>query len=139
MILPKSKCFVGLTELRGLKLGLGCDMDPRLDSDQAMSHYIYTIDKHHDVLDMLMPDDDSIPCVKREWRLSEFDKEVIELASRAWLKTGETMALVLKWMGANPPPLALDCRHGEQQVQFKLYDRDDLRQQIEELKSIKTK
>ena len=134
MIVPDSKCSVGVTELRGMKLGMGLNMDAREDSDHAMHRYLYAAAERGDFLGILIPDEDSIPCVHREWRLSGFDEEVIDLAAKAWLRTGETVAAVLEWMGIKPPPLALDCRHGEQKVRFKLFDRGELRQQLSELK-----
>jgi hypothetical protein len=39
---------------------------------------------------------------------------------------GKTIAEVLKWLGADVPPLSLECRHSSQRVQFKLYDREEL-------------
>ena len=107
MIVPDSKCWVGVTELRGLKLGVGMEMDAREDSDHAMHQYFCHILAHGDDFGILMPDDDSIPCVYREWRLSGFDDEVIDLAEKAWLLTGTTIAEVLKWKGLTPPPPSL--------------------------------
>jgi hypothetical protein len=36
-------------------------------------------------------------------------------------------------MGVEPPPLSLDCRHADQKVQFKLYDREKLTAQLRAL------
>ena len=58
---------------------------------------------------------------------------IVDICARAWLRLGETIADILKWSGANVPPLSLGCRHGSQKVQFKLYDRDDLRRRMEEI------
>lgn len=135
MLLPDSKCSVGVTELRGMKLGLGLTVDPRDDSDHAMHRYLYAAAEHGDFLGILMPDEDSIPCVHREWRLSGFEEEIIDLTARAWLRTGETVVAIIEWLGANPPPLSLTCRHAEQSVKFKLYERDQLQRQLSELKS----
>src|SRR5215467_5943318 len=66
---------------RGMKLGFGIKITPLYDSDHAMHRYLAA----GDVLDILMPDEDSMPCVEREWRLPDFDEELIDLCSRAWL------------------------------------------------------
>ena len=137
MLLPDSTCSVGITELRGMKLGMGFQVDPNNDSDHAMHRYLYTAAERGDFLGILVPDEDSIPCVHREWKLSGFDEEIIDLTAKAWLRTGETVATVLEWLGAEPPPLSLDCRHGEQSVKFKLFERDQLQQQLDQLKSSK--
>ena len=137
MLLPDSTCSVGITELRGMKLGIGFQLDPKDDSDHAMHRYLCTAAEHGDFLDILVPDEDSIPCVHREWRLSGFEEEVIDLTAKAWLRTGETVVAVIEWLGAKPPPLDLTCRHGEQNVKFKLFERDLLQQQLNQLKSDK--
>lgn len=134
MLLPDSICSVGITELRGMKLGMGFKVDPRVDSDHAMYRYLNAAAKRGDFLGILVPDEDSIPCVHREWRLSGFEEEIIGLTAEAWLRTGETVVAVVEWLDAKPPPLSLTCRHGEQSVKFKLFERDQLRQQLNELK-----
>lgn len=133
MLLPESKCTVGVTELRGMKLGMGFPVDPRDDSDHAMHRYLYEVAENEDFLGILVPDEDSIPCVHREWRFTGFEEEIIDLTAKAWLRTGETVAEVVEWLGAEPPPLSLSCRHGEQKVKFKLFERAQLQQQLSEL------
>lgn len=133
MLLPDSRCAVGVTELRGMKLGMGLNVDPRTDSDHAMHRYLAAAAERGDFLGILMPDEDSIPCVQRIWRLSGFDEDIVALCARAWLRTGETFADVVRWLGAEPPPLSLDCRHADQKVQFKIYDRDKLTVQLRSL------
>ena len=126
MLLPNSSCRVGVTELRGLKLGMDFKTDPREDSDVAMDHYLRAASEW-DYLGILIPDEDSIPCVQREWRLDDLDGEVVDLCAKAWLRIGKTIGAVLGWLGEDVPPLSIDCLHGRQEVQFKLYSRDKLR------------
>lgn len=133
MLVPESRCRVGVTELRGMKLGIGLNVDPREDSDHAMHRYLGVAVERGDFLGILSPDEDSIPCVQRVWRLSGFDQNIVEVCGRAWLRTGETVIEVIRWLGVEPPPLALDCRHADQEVQFKYYDRDKLTAQLRTL------
>jgi len=133
MLLPDSECTVGITELRGIKLGIGFRASPLEDSDHAMHRYLYVAAERGDFLGILMPDEDSIPCVQRVWRLSGFDEDIVSLCARGWLRTGETVAEVVRWLGAEPPPLSLDCRHADQKVQFKLFDRNKLTEQLRSL------
>ena len=101
--------------------------------------YLRVAKTDKDFLDILRPDEDSMPCVQREWRLDGVDvgdddgADIIDICARAWLRLGETIADILKWYGADVPPLSLGCRHDSQKVQFKLYDRDDLRKRIVEI------
>lgn len=133
MLIPESRCSVGITELRGMKLGMGLSIDPRQDSDHAMHRYLAVAAERGDFFGILIPDEDSIPCVHRVWRLSGFDEDIIEVCARAWLRTGETIVEVIHWMGVETPPLSLDCRHADQKVQFKLYDREKLTAQLRAL------
>jgi hypothetical protein len=87
-----------------------------------------------DTLELLRPDDESLPCVQREWRIPPFEEESLDIAASPWLRVGETIASVLRWFGAELPPLSLDCLHATQQVQFKLYDRSELRQGLMKIK-----
>lgn len=114
MLVPKSRCAVGATELRGMKLGMGLKINPREDSAHAMHRYLAVAAERGDFFGILIPDEDSIPCVHRVWRLSGFEDDINEVCAQAWLRTGETMTEVIHWMGAEPPPLSLDCRHGDQ-------------------------
>lgn len=127
MLVPESRAAVGVTEGRGMKLGMSFPIHPLEDSDSGMLRYLANA-RHQgrDFLGILMPDDDSLPCVEREWRLQGFDEEVIDLCSRAWLRVGETVANILEWLGAEVPPQTLGCRTGHQAVRFKTYSREAL-------------
>ena len=103
MLVPKSRGFIGITELRGLKLGLGMPINPLEDSDAAIQRYLIVTRDRGDPIDILMPNEDSLPCVVREWRLGDFDEELIDLCARAWLRTSETLRDALTWLGADPP------------------------------------
>lgn len=135
MLVPNSGGSLGITEMRGMKMGITFSVHPLEDSDHAMERYLQHAAEHGDFLGILIPDEDSLPCVQREWRLSGFDEELVELCARAWLRVGETIAAVLQWLGQDVPLLSLDCRHGTQKLQFKLYDRDELTKQMHDLES----
>ena len=125
MLLPNSRCVVGVTELRGMKLGMGLETDPRDDSDVAMDRYL-RVAREHDFLGILIPDEESIPCVQRVWKLDGLDGEIVDLCAEAWLRVGKIIGAVLEWLQEDVPPLSMDCLHGHQEVQFRLYNRDDL-------------
>jgi hypothetical protein len=131
MLVPKSHAEIGVTEGRGMKLGMGFPVDPLDDSDVCMERYLLSVkkagaNKMADFLGILVPDEDSMPCVRREWRLAEFDEELVDLCARAWLRTGETLMATLRWLGEDPPSQALSCRSSHQAVLFKTYDRNAL-------------
>jgi hypothetical protein len=135
MLIPKSGGAVGITELRGMKFGLTFPVRPLEDSDDAMQRYLHHAKKQGDFLGILEPDEESLPCIQREWRLEGFDDDIVDLCAKAWLRVGETIAAVLKWLGEDVPPLSLDCRHGTLKVQFRTYDRDKLREQMRAIPS----
>jgi hypothetical protein len=103
------------------------------DSDHGMRRYLAGSKAHGDFLGIMTPDEDSLPCVERHWRLPEFEDEIGEVCGRAWLRLGETVREALRWLGANPPSLSLDCRHASQEAHFKLYSRETLTKWIAEI------
>jgi hypothetical protein len=135
MLVLGSTATVGITEGRGIKLGVTFPVHALEDSDHGMRRYLAVSKECGDILGILIQDEDSLPCVQRQWRLPEFEDEIGEVCARAWLRLGETVAAVLSWLGAQPPPLSLDCRHATQEVQFKLYDRDELTNWMEVMES----
>lgn len=130
MLVPSSHGAVGITEGRGFKLGLTFPVHALEDSEDAMHRYLHHVIAHGDFLGILRPDDDSMPCIHRVWRMEPFEDEVVELVSRAWLRTGETINAVVHWLGAEPRELSLGCRHSSQQVQYRLFDRRDLNKEL---------
>ena len=137
MLVPTSRGSIGITEGRGFKLGLSFPVHPLEDSEHAMHRYLYHVLEHGDFLQILMPDDDSLPCIHREWKVAPFEQELVELSAQAWLRTGETINAVVAWLGSEPQELSLRCRHSSQRVQFKLFDRELLNKQLNELRESK--
>ena len=129
MLLPGSSCMVGVTELSGMKLGIGLRADPREDSDAVMDRFFQALSKH-DLEGLLVSDSDSFPCVQRTWKLEVLDGEVVQLCAKAWLRLGNTLNAVLEWLQEDVPPLSIDCLHAQEAVQFKLYDREELVQRL---------
>ena len=117
-----------------MKLWLGFNTDPREDSDVAMDRYLH-VAREHDFLGLLIPDDESIPCFQRVWKLDGLDGEIVDLCAEAWLRVGKTIGAVLEWLQEDVPPLSMKCLHGHQEVQFRLYSRDDLMARMEQVGS----
>lgn len=135
MLIPNSHAQIGITEGRGMKMGITFTVHPLEDSDYAMERYLQYAAENGDSFGLLTPDEDSLPCVFRLWRLKGFEEEVVDLCAKAWLKVGKLIADVLNWLGENQiPELSLDCRHTSQQMQYKIYSRDLLYQRLESFK-----
>lgn len=126
MLVPNSTGAVGVTNLKVMKLGLGFPINPFEDSDQAMGRYLEFVAKRGDFLAILMQDEDTLPCIERNWRMEPFDEEVIELAANALLKTAILVDSVMQWIGESPTELKLDCHPSSEKVRRRLYDRDEL-------------
>lgn len=127
MLVPNSKAMIGITEGRGLKLAMGFALHPLEDSDDGMKRYLQATKGGRDVLDLLMPDEDSLPCVEREWRLPNFESEVVETCAAAWLRMGETIVDVIKWLGGPEDKFSLACMHATRNYRVKTYNRETLR------------
>ena len=128
-LIPKSEAFIGITEGRGLKLGFSVPIDPLQDSDVGIRAHLAVTKDRPDPLELLMEDEESLPCVYRRWVLSDLpDREILDVAAEAWTKVGALLSGTMQRVGANPVDLSLTCRHSAQQGQFRTYDRDQLRQ-----------
>lgn len=125
MLVPESSGVIGITEGRGFKAGISAPIHPLENSEDALVRLAQAT-KEVDFLGLITPDEDSLPCVQREWRLKEFDEELVDVCAGAWLRMGETLEAALRWQGADPPPLSLDCRHDSRGVRMKVFDRDAL-------------
>ena len=128
MLVPATSAFIGTTEGRGLKIGVKIPIHPLQDSDAGMRSYIDVLRKRGDLLELLRPDEEALPCVERRWGLEQFEGEVVDVCAKAWLRVGELVANVVEWLGEERPSLALDCRHSSQRTRIKVYDRSVLRQ-----------
>ncbi len=133
MLLPESTGAIGITEMKGMKFGMNISINALEDSDIAMDSYLLAIRDKKDVLGILDHDEDSVPCVKRQWKIKEFDVELVELSATAWLRLSETMRLLFEQMGVVVPPHILECRHSLQDVQFKIYEREALKERMRNL------
>jgi hypothetical protein len=136
MLVPSSTGSIGITEGRDFKIGITFPVHPLEDSDDAMDRYLNHVLANKDFLGLLADDDDSLPCIQRQWRLSNFDQELVELSSQAWLRTGQTVNAVIVWLGEAPLDLSLSCRHSDQRVQFKIFDRNNLNERLKQLRNI---
>lgn len=135
MLVPDSRAYLGLTEGRGLKMGVWFPVHPLENSDDAMQRYLFHAKREGDFLELLRPDDDSLPCIERQWRLQGFEEEIVDMCARAWLRIGKTLSAVVNWLGEELPPISLNCRHSSQHVQLKVYSREKLIQQMKDLPS----
>jgi hypothetical protein len=125
MLTPNSSAAIGITEGRGMKLGLGMPVSPLTDSDDAMRLYL----RGTDFLALLQDDEDSIPCVERHWRLDAFgDEDIVDVCARAWLRTASVITTVLAELGGPEFAPDLSCRHDLVHIRFRVYDRDQLRE-----------
>jgi len=125
MLLPQSWGRIGIIQGHKFRIGMSTKIDPFEDSDSALKRYIIST-KNFDFLGIVTPDEDSQPCVEREWRLQDFDKELVELCAQAWLRVGQTIDAVLQYQGAFLPKFSLDCRHDDKRYKIKVYDRSKL-------------
>jgi hypothetical protein len=73
----------------------------------------------------------ALPCVHRIWRLDIFpDIELLDLMASAWVAVGNVLSETNDRAGHNALDLSLGCRHTAQKVQFRIYDRGELKRWI---------
>lgn len=133
MLLPQSSVIVGISDGIKPKSGLSIQFSPYHNSDVAIKMYLIGAKGGSDPLSLLEPDEETLPCVIREWKLPQFDEDLLNLSARAWLRVAEVVDEVIQWLGVEPIELSLDCLHSSQDVKIKLYDREELMLLMDEL------
>jgi hypothetical protein len=129
MLMPRSSGSLGVTEGRGMKLGMGFPIDPLTDSDDAIRRYLeVATTSSKDFLGILIEDEDSLPCVERHWGLEVFgDADLVDLCAQAWLRVASLLQAVVKELDGPGLTPQLDCLHSSRTVRYRVYDRSDLR------------
>ncbi|RDY70385.1 hypothetical protein DXT76_13110 [Halobacillus trueperi] len=126
MLYPNSEANIGVTEGRGVKLGMTFPMNPSEDSDVLLLRYInaqYNEDEQNDILGILSNEEESLPCIERSWKIPPFDEEILDIATTAWRKVGEVVMNTQKWLGEEPIQTNLECMHASNYVYMKVYPR----------------
>lgn len=129
MLKPKSSAYLGVTEGRGLKLGMGMPLDPFKDSDFLMVRFLLInakSDKDLDVFGILGDDEEQLPCIERHWGLEPFEEGILELAVQAWKQIASLIKDTIIWLGEDPTQLRLsiDCIHSSSSVALIAYKRE---------------
>lgn len=110
----------------GVRFAVGFNFSPDEDSDAAILRVLAA----GDPFGLMMPDEDTMPCVRRFWRLPEHDGELVQLCSIAWLHMGGLISDVTEWLTGQRQEFNLTCRMPEAKLMFRLYDRESLRREL---------
>jgi hypothetical protein len=123
MLVPRSSVYIGVSDGSKVRIGFPFPVHPLEDSDDALKRFVEFVRVHGDLLNILEPDEDTFPCIEREWRLEEFDEEIVALCISAWVRIGETITEALNVLGDPHEGFDLGCRHDQHKYMVKLYDR----------------
>lgn len=136
MLKPASEGWIGITEGRGMKFGIGIPIDPLEDSDDAIQKFLGYVAHNGDTFGFLEEDEESLPCVQRSWRLKQFpDEDLVDIAAKAWQITGQLVSEAMEWIGASPLNLDLSCRHTSNRVQIRTYERPQLNLELQRIRA----
>jgi hypothetical protein len=129
-LLPGSTCFVGTTEGRGVKFGIGMPLDPMQDSRIGIERMLGLIAMHGDTFGILANDHESLPCVERIWRLDRFpDEEVIDLACDAWGRMADFFNVTLEHLGKDRHEFKVERRPANE-VRIVMFNRHHMRTEM---------
>jgi hypothetical protein len=127
MLRPRSSAAVGITEGRGMKLGVGWQVDPFTDSDDTMRSAIATDPSGGGPFGILEEDEESMPCVRRSWHVGDFEDDILVMAVQALKLTESLLRSSAERIGLQLPARAWECEPRPDRYEFRVYDRDDLR------------
>ena len=127
MLEMKSTGYAGTTRGKNLKMGLGFDVAPTETSDDGFLRFARSLKGNKELQQKLdLGDEDLYPCIQREWLLEEFgDTDLLELAIKAWRKTGATISDLVVHFGGEPLDLSLLCLHSPERTRLKIYSHAD--------------
>ncbi len=124
MLIPRSSGFVGTADSRGLTFGLNMSILATENSDDALRGYIAVAERFDDPVGVLYPDNSSVACVQREWKMDPFEEDLLKLAADAWHRLGDMVSRVAHESKVDHPPIRLSCLHPVEGVQIKRYSHD---------------
>jgi hypothetical protein len=96
----KSTGVVGSTEIRMDKFTVTFPIDPKESSLDAYFRFVNICKKHSDFRALFGPDCDSVPFIKRSWRLKEFDDEFFDVCASLFACVATATNKVLEVKGA---------------------------------------
>jgi hypothetical protein len=134
MLETASKGTVGFTRGKGIKLGIGRDINANYDSTDAILDYISFAAKNVDFLGILYTEEDGIgeyTCVQREWRLSSFpETEITTLCAHAWESVAKLIIDLAKQLGTDFIYPKLDIRPIDE-VELEIYNTEWIKDKLE--------
>jgi hypothetical protein len=120
----RSTCTVGATEIRVDKISVTFPISPKESSVDAYFRFLDICKNNPSFFNLFGPDCDSIPFVKRGWKIEEFDDDFFDVCSSLFDSVTETINTILKKKGA----IALDrykLKVGKSsEINKLLFDRD---------------
>ena len=117
---------IGTTEGGGFKIAIGFNVDPYESSYEAYDRYKDICRKNDVFRGAFGPDCDSLPCIRREWKLPAFpETEALDLAVPGWRAAGEVISNIVVNLGGEPLDLTLPCRHESEKVMTMVFSQKD--------------
>jgi len=126
MLDAKSKGGLGAARGKKLKFAMNWDVHPTEDSDDAMKGFACVMMGMGDPF-RFFSDDDTQPCIERQWILTDVsDENILDVAWRAWLTVAKIVSEACVWRGGEALDLSLKCRRDSNLVKVKRYDREEM-------------
>jgi len=123
MLDAKSKGGLGVARGKKVKFAMDWNVHPTEDSDDAMKRFARVMMGMGDPF-QFFSDDDTHPCVERQWILAGVSEgNILDVAWQAWLTTARVVSDACVWRGGEPLDLSLNCRHDSKLIKVKTYNR----------------
>ena len=127
MLEVNSSGCIGTTEGSGRwKIGFPFRVDPLESSDDAYARFVELCKADKQVRNLMGPDCDSWPILKRKWRLPDFPQvDFLEIAVTAWHTCGTVLSDILVHIGGNGLDLELKCVHDPDKIRSREYSSEE--------------
>ncbi|WP_299011323.1 hypothetical protein [uncultured Shewanella sp.] len=126
MLEVESSGCIGTTEGRRIKMSVSMHVEPHETTQEAYDRFKDMCRNNPVLREMVGPDCDSWPMIRREWKTSDFTgKELLQLAIDAWSLVGEVISKIVQIMGGEPLDLSFSCRHDPEKVKIVEFSQHD--------------
>lgn len=127
-----SKGRIAATEGRIVKISFGFRVEPWETTDEAYERFKALCRKDKSIRNLMGPDCDSWPMIRREWHIPEFpNADLLEVAINAWRVIGQTISTIVEILGGEKLDLSFSCRHDPERVKTKHFSQREFFQSVD--------
>ncbi|VAV85605.1 hypothetical protein MNBD_BACTEROID02-1006, partial [hydrothermal vent metagenome] len=109
----------------------GFKVEPYETTEEAYEKFKALLRKKPIIRSVVGPDCDSWPMIRREWKIPEFNIELLEVSISAWKLCGEVISEIAIELGGEPLELTFSCRHDSERVKTMEFSQQEFFESVD--------